>query len=575
MPDDKAFRPAETDEFEASPQTEEAGVDLESALKAYSGALEILLKEYPDLRQDGRATVEIREDQSLWDGLVFLVRLVFGVFLLFWGILKGVWFVIEETADDLRALINPKEARLEATQASVEARRMQAILLEVLWSRDYVQYILEQPEPVPYHVKRNTLKFLLDNDNRLDEARRRAVDDTDINFVKLRNGQPTLPPAESWWWYTDNRRTRRARRLNAFWFVAAIFPALAATVLITLLIQRLSVGGFHILSGASFIGELILGGGAVLSGREFLNSFLNDRSSGRSWQGEIAFILAIVLLVVTTGFYTLAPPLAANVYNWFGNQAIETGNAAEAELYFESATRLDPDPHAGNFAEVGCLYLTLGSPDNAQDVFEQVLEADSRLLMTRYHLAQIEIAQGNYDIALQLLTDGLNLLDDTRDDLANGDDPFSPHITNTVIADQVEYLLRLALGQAYFEVAESESISFQQAKSNLRKAQQLFDKLQASGHSGIVTSSFELPCLADDNLSVFIASTEIDLLYFQANTFYAICANESDADAAEDLWREVRTFSPISSSRQANFKDDAELRLTEGSCLAQDNVFGG
>ena len=576
MPDDKAFRPDETDEFEASPQTEEAGVDLESALKAYEVALDMLLREYSDLHQNARATVEIREDQSLWDGLVFLLRLIFGIFLLLWGILRGIWFIIEETADDIRALINPKVARREATEASVEARRMQTILLEVLWSRDYLQYILEQPEPVPYHVKRNTLKFLLENDNRLDEARRRAVEDTDINFVKLRNGQPTLPPAEAWWWYTDNRRTRRARRLNAFWFIAAVFPALAAIVIITLLIQRLSVGGFNILSGASFIGEIIIGGGAILSGREFLNSFLNDRSSGRSWQGEIAFILATILLVVTTGFYVLAPPLAANIYNWFGDRAIATGNAAEAELYLESAARLDPDPHAGNFAEVGCLYLTLGSPDNAQSVFEQVLEADSRLLLTRYHLAQIEIEQGNYEIALQLITDGLNLLDNTRDDIANGDEPFSPHIVNTTIADQVEYLLRLAFGQAYFG-AGLETESFQPAKSNLGQAQRIFDGLQEEGKIAPPLRSFNLPCLADSDLSEFIASTEIDLLYFQAKTFDAICANESDAQAADNLWIEVLRYSPTSNSRQANFKAEAEVQSTKGSCLefTGANVFGG
>ncbi len=572
MPDDNASRPEETDEFEASPQTEEAGVDLDSALKAYESALDTLLREYPDLHQNARATVEIREDQSLWDGLVFILRLIFGVFALLWSILRGVWFVIEETADDLRALFNPKAARIEASEASAEARRMQSILLEVLWSRDYVQYILEQPEPVPYHVKRNTLKFLHDNDNRLDEARRRVVEDTDINFVRLRNDQPTLPPLDAWWWYTDNRRTRRARRLNAFWFIAAVVPALSATILITLLIQRLSVGGFHILSGASFIGEIILGGGAVLSVRELLNSFLNDRSSGRSWQGEIAFILAVILLVVTTGFYTLAPPLAAEVYNWFGDRAIASGNAAEAELYLESAARLDPDPHAGNFAEVGCLYLTLGSPDNAQSVFDQVLEADSRLLMARYHLAQIEIEQGNYEIALQLITDGLNLLDDTRDDLTNGDEPFSPHIKDDLTANQVEYLLRLAFGQAYFEVE-----SYQQAKSNLGQAQRIFNRLQEDGAIGTRQRSFDLPCLADSDLSTFIASTEIELLYFQAKTFDEICANESDAQAAEDYWIEVLTFSPTSSSRQANFKADAEVRRTQGSCLeVQDvEVFGG
>lgn len=572
MPDNNASRPDETDEFEASPQTEEAGVDLESALKAYEIALDTLLREYPDLHQNVRATVEIREDQSLWDGLVFILRLIFSVFLLLWSIIRGIWFIIEETADDLRALLYPKTARLEASQASAEARRMQSILLEVLWARDYVQYILEQPEPVPYHVKRDTLKFLLDNDNRLDEARRRAVEDTDINFVRLRNDQATFPPEDAWWWYTDNRRTRRARRLNAFWFIAAVAPALSATVLVTLLIQRLSVGGFHILSGASFIGEIILGGGVILSGREFLNSFLNDRSSGRSWQGEITFILATLLLVVTVGFYSLAPPLAAEVYNWFGDRAIATGNAAEAELYLESAARLDPDPHAGNFAEVGCLYLTLGSPDNAQEVFNRVLEADSRLLLARYHLAQIEIEQGNYEIALQLITDGLNLLDDTRDDLGNNDEPFSPHITDETIADQVEYLLRLAFGQAYYEVA-----SYQQAKSNLGQAQRIFNRLQEDGAIGTPQRSFDLPCLADSDLSTFIASTEIDLLYFQAKTFDEICANESDAQAAEDFWFEVLTFSPTSSSRQANFKADAEVRRTEGSCLVvQDvEVFGG
>ena len=52
------------------------------------------------------------------------------------------------------------------------------------------------------------------------------------------------------------------------------------------------------------------------------------------------------------------------------------------------------------------MYETLGAPDRARSVFERVLEADSRLLLARYHLAELYIDQGNTGQALQLLEDG-------------------------------------------------------------------------------------------------------------------------------------------------------------------------
>ena len=52
------LNPTETSEFQASPKTEKAGVDLESARLAYQLALENLLNQFPDMRGAQAAVVE-------------------------------------------------------------------------------------------------------------------------------------------------------------------------------------------------------------------------------------------------------------------------------------------------------------------------------------------------------------------------------------------------------------------------------------------------------------------------------------------------------------------------------------
>jgi tetratricopeptide (TPR) repeat protein len=547
----------------ASSQTIEAGIDLESARQAFETALNQLLQEFPDLRYTKTDTVELREEHSLWDWFQAGIMAVLSLFRLLWGFIRGIWLVIALTIEDIRALLNPQRASLEATQKSVEARRIQTLLLEALWARDHIQYMLQQAIPVPYEVKRDSLQYLNQNDDLLDQLRREAIERFDLDPVALRKSQPTSPPPEAWWWFIDHRRERRTRQLNAFWFIAAIFPALAAIILITLLTQRLAISGLDILSGASVVAQMILGGGTVLAVRELLNAFLLDRSSGRSWQGEISFVLASLFLVVIVGFYYMAPPAAAEVYNFFGQRAIESGNAAEAELYLESATRLDPDPHAGNLAQVGCLYLSRGAPERAQGVFERVLEADSRLLIARYHLAGIYTDQAEFDTALQLISDGLNLLDTNEERLVQGEDLLLPRIDNQTTTQKVRYLLRLAFGEAYLGVG-----SFQQAKFHLLNAEALLLNLQEGGAVGNATRTLDIPCLETDEMNIFLANSEMDLKYFEARTFDAICASDNtnpvavqeNNTAAEAAWREVLVL-PVTTSIHANYKAEAELRL--------------
>jgi tetratricopeptide (TPR) repeat protein len=301
---------------------------------------------------------------------------------------------------------------------------------------------------------------------------------------------------------------------------------------------------------------------SILAGREFLNAFFFDRSTGRSWQGEATFALSALFFLVVTVFYLIAPPAAAEVYNWFGQRAIDSGNAAEAELYLESATRLDPDPHAANLLEVGCLYLTLGAPDRAENVFERVLEADSRLLLARFYLAEIYSDQAEYDKALQLIADGLNLLDNARGDL--GQDGFlSAHIDDEITADQVEYLLRLAFGRAYLETN-----TLQQAKENLARADQILRSLASQGILSNAAGTVELPCAPDERLGVYISSTQLDLRYLQARTFDSICATDQDDQAAKEAWNFVAR-SRSSNSRQEARIAEAKDRLSNVSNCTQ------
>jgi tetratricopeptide (TPR) repeat protein len=551
-------------EFEASPQAEEAGVDLESARRAYEVALNKLHEEFPDIAKTKHLqTIEMGRRGFVESVVRFPFVLAWTILGIPVGLFVELKEILVETAADVRGLFNGKDARLQEVQKSERSRHLQRLLLETLWARDYVQYILSQPEPVAYHVKRDTLQFLISHDDLLDGLRRRAVEEADLNPIQLRKAQPTPPPDDAWWWYMDNRRIRRARRMNAFWFSMAVIPALAAIILITLLTQRLAIDGPDVLSGASALAQLVLGAGSVLAGRELLNMFLFDRSSGRSWQGEATFALATLFLGVVAAFYAFAPPAAAAVYNWFGQRAIESGHAAEAELYLESAARLDPDPHAANLLEVGCLYQTFCSRDRAQQVFERVLEADSRLLLARYHLAELYSSQGEYSKARQLASDGLNLLSSGRSKLAsNNAEDLLPGINDTVTANKIDYLLRLTLGRAHLGAGEAQS-----AKQALAEAAQRFNQLSALGIFNIeLSGAVELPCtFANRPLNAYIATTKLDLLYLQARTFDAICQSEADNQAAVAAWTQVARSNPID-ARQEGYRAEAISRIQVNSC---------
>lgn len=540
--------------------TEAAGQKLQTAQRAYEHALEVMLEEFPDIRgsTEMMQTVEFKEDKNILDYFKDSLLFLLSGLLIFWVLFRGLWFVIVETARDIQAIFDTKRATIDQAAKSREARRIQHMLLEVLWARDYIQLLLDDDELSPYEIRRDTLQYVVEHDDVLDEIRRRAIELADLDLVKLRQAQPTPPPPKAWWWFLDRRRARRVRQLNAFWFVAAMLPALAGIILITLLTQRLAVDGLDVLSSASLFAEIILGSGAVLAGRELLNAFFVDRSSGRSWQGEIAFVLASVFLIVIAAFYYLVPPAAAEVYNWFGQQAIEAGNATEAELYLESAARLDPDPHAASYVEVGCLYLTLGAPERAENVFERGLEADSRLLLARYHLAEIYIDDGNEEIALQLIEDGLNLLDRNATEDA---EPFLPQVEDDLTARRIQYLLFLSFGHAYLETD-----AFQQAKENLKNAQILFDTLEPFVQDDDFDNIIQIPCRPNERLDDFIDNTELDLTYFRARTFDALC----DVDAAHRAW-DLVVRGNATTTRQEAYLAEANIRLNSGppeGCVA-------
>jgi tetratricopeptide (TPR) repeat protein len=397
-----------------------------------------------------------------------------------------------------------------------------------------------------------------------------AVQAANLETADLRDTQPTPPEDDRWWWFLNLPRAKLARRMNMIWFVLAVVPALASIVLITLLAQRLAINGPDLLSGASVVAQVGLGLGSILAGRELLNDLLL-KGARVSWEGQLTFSLAALFLVVVVIFYFLAPPGAAAIYNLFGQQAIDGGNAAEAELYLESAARLDPDPYAASLLEVGCLYQTLGSPDRAQTVFERVLEADSRLLLARYYLAELYSDRREYDKALQLLEDGLNLLETGREELQAGNPEFLPDVDSLTETDQLEYLLRLARGRAYLE-----SNAPEQAKGNLLDAEAFYNQLVLSPTTAAASRSptstparLDLACGPRDSLEPYIRSTKMNLHYHLARTYDALCSDDATVAAAMEEWRFVRNGLP-SSSRQEAWRDDAVRRLSSGqTCQEQ------
>ncbi|MBN1679041.1 MAG: hypothetical protein JW966_02030, partial [Anaerolineae bacterium] len=500
---------------------EEPTLDLAEARDAYEAALTRLQNALP---QPPAAPVAIDPTEIPWLQVAFKALLLAPLALLR-GIVRLVRLVLQEIGEFFREsktylirFSTQQPVELSGPAASFRSQ-IRMLLLELLWARDHVQEALEKTNGAPYATKRDVLTFVMSNETRLQRVGQLALEIADLDTGDLRDAQPSAPSAERWWWFLNYPRAKRARRFNTLWFVLSLVPALASIVLVTLLAQRLAINGPDLLSGASLIAQVGLGVGSIIAGREILSDLILKGTTA-SWEGKLTFMLASVFLSVIVVFYFLAPPGAAMIYNLFGQRAIDAGNAAEAELYLESAARLDPDPHAAALLEVGCLYQTLGAPGRAQTVFERVLEADSRLLLARFHLADLYSDESDYDQALQLLEDGLNLLDTGRADIENGDTSFLPRIDTLEEADAVEYLLRLGRGRAYLESEAPE-----QAKTNLRDAEELYNQIVAgvaedeteTRSPGIIGSRHSvMACGPDDDLTPYIVSTELNLHYYLA-----------------------------------------------------------
>ncbi|MBN1200570.1 MAG: hypothetical protein JXJ20_01820 [Anaerolineae bacterium] len=536
-------------------------LDLSEARVAYEAALRDLENALPRPPQPPD-TIAIDPASVSWPEAI-LRAVLWMPLLLVQSVLRIVNVIVKEGGDFLRDFKNRlirfayREPVMPTGPEADFRSDIRNLLLEVLWARDHVQEAIERHNGASYASKRQVLFFVMANEARLQTIGQEALVLANLDTGDLRDLQPTAPESDRWWWFLNYPRAKRARRMNAVWFGLAIIPALASLVLITLLAQRLAINGPDLLSGASVVAQVGLGLGSILAGRELLNDLIL-RGSRVSWEGRVTFLLTMLCLVVIVIFYFMAPPGAAMVYSVFGQRAIDAGNAAEAELYLESAARLDPDPYAASLLEVGCLYQTLGSPDRAQTVYERVLEADSRLVLARFHLAEIYSDKGQYGTALQLLEDGLNLLDVARDELQTGNSSFLPGVDNAAKADQLEYLLRLARGRAYLD-----SDAPEQAKANLRDAEELFKQIsteQANGAS-TATNHVEISCDPDQNLVPNILSTQLSLHYHLARTYDALCTDQATIDAAKEEWRLVRNGIP-SNSRQEAWRDDAVRRLS-------------
>jgi tetratricopeptide (TPR) repeat protein len=550
---------------------DEQAVDLVEARDAYAEALQALENVLP---QNEAVPVVIDPGTITWRQvfghalmlipmtLFRLIRIVFG----------GVWHVVAAMGTSIKErLVRAAMVHPSVMGETEQDEQIRLRLLDTLWARDHVQQALERRSDVSYAIKRSVLSFVIENETRLQRLGQLALEVADLEPADLRDAQPMEPDQDSWWWFLNYPRAKRARRMNTVWFAMAIIPALASLTLITLLAQRLALNGPDLLSGASVVAQVGLGLGSIIAGRQLMDDLIM-KGARVSWQGQVTFALASVFLIVVVIFYFLAPPAAAVVYNVFGQQAIKSGNAAEAELYLESAARLDPDPHAADLSEVGCLYQTLGSPDRAETVFERVLEADSRLLLARYHLAELYSNRGDYAQALQLLEDGLNLLNTGRERMRSGDYDFLPGIDSEEEADEIEYLLLLARGRAYVESGAPE-----QAKGYLRDAEDLYSQieenevLRSPGRRASMPALDESNpiCSPSENLVPYILSTELNLHYHLARTYDALCNDAATATAALQEWRFVRNGLPTS-FRQETWQDEAANRLSTGtSCLQQ------
>jgi tetratricopeptide (TPR) repeat protein len=274
------------------------------------------------------------------------------------------------------------------------------LVLSVLFIRDKVQASLSSSS-----LSNEDFIKLVTLDDRLKKAAKSVT-----RKVNLESWRASLhPPENNWWWFLDS-----VDCLDPFGWLWQFFTLLVLTASLSLLVEisnRFLKGGIDWIGSFAVVSQGIVtlfAAGTVLTtaGQIVIEKTLaNFRIPKHHWQ-QAKLWLSLALLGLLCGIWSFMPALAA-YFNEQGTDRYNQGRAAEALLYFERATNLDPTNLKAHY-NLGQLYEELQDLDKAKIQYQ--IAAKGQFSAGYNALGRLALQSNKLEDAAALLQSGLKIV---------------------------------------------------------------------------------------------------------------------------------------------------------------------
>ena len=228
------------------------------------------------------------------------------------------------------------------------------------------------------------------------------------------------PHSTAWWWALDEDVSPPSSRHDWLWNGLSLTFLTLASGLILNMASRFWSGGVASAGTIALLGQgtvtLLAGKGALTdSGRKAWENFLSRYNVPAHYRQEVSCGASGLVLLGVTGVH-LALPWFATWYNAWGLRDYQANHLASALSNYQTAISLRPD-YATVHYRLGLLYEDLQRQDEAVAAYQFVVARSPAAidpvvwLQANNNLGRLYIRQGQPDVAVGLLLQGLNALD--------------------------------------------------------------------------------------------------------------------------------------------------------------------
>ncbi len=298
------------------------------------------------------------------------------------------------------------------------AQPNQQQLLETLYARDRLAYLLEEHPPISVGYQ-DQLTHL---DQEFKEQANLIVETLDLAPTR----ESCNPSAEAWWWFPEKfLQPHEQDKHDWAWRSATLVGWTVNLALLTDISTKFVSGGLGFGGAGAIILPSLLTlvkarGDLTEVGQDSLHGLFTKMGVKSQWREEVTTVSTWALFLVIFGFWTSLPQIS-KLYNYLGYRAELAGDLPTAEANFKRAIALKEDNMKAHY-NLGNLYEDLRDVEAAKAQYEIVANAepsnaDNNVALAQNNLARLFILEEDYSSAASLLTEVKNNLQYVPEDV--------------------------------------------------------------------------------------------------------------------------------------------------------------